>query len=123
MQGRHQPPTITPPIQASDPLRRIGAVTWIARDQALVGRKTAGGWVDVATVHAEAPDDPRTYLARVAHEIGDADRVMIMGPDALRTELEREYVTIYHRPDRLLDVAHVETLTEDELVERLRDLG
>lgn len=123
MQGRHQPPTITPPTPAADPLRRTGAVTWIARDQALIGRKTAGGWVDVATVHADAPDDPRTYLARVAHEIGDADRVMIMGPDALRTDLEREYVTIYHRPDRLLDVAHVETLTEDELLERLRGLG
>lgn len=123
MQGRHTPPTITPPAAAADPLRRTGAVTWIAREQALVGRKTAGGWVDVATVHAEAPDDPRTYLARVAHEIGDAERVMIIGPDVLRTELEREYVTIYHRPDRLLDVAHVETLTEDELLERLRDLG
>lgn len=123
MQGRHTPPTITPPAVAADPLRRTGAVTWIAREQALVGRKTAGGWVDVATVHADAPDDPRTYLARVAHEIGDAERVMIIGPDVLRTELEREYVTIYHRPDRLLDVAHVETLTEDELLERLRDLG
>jgi len=123
MQGRHQPPTITPPKTTADPLRRIGAVTWISRDQALVGRRTAGGWVDVATVHADAPDDPQTYLARVAHEIGDAERVMIIGPDTLRTELEREYVTIYHRPERLLDVAHVETLTEDELVERLRDLG
>jgi hypothetical protein len=123
MQGRHQPPTITPPATAADPLRRIGAVTWISREQALVGRRTAGGWVDVATVHADAPDDPQTYLARVAHEIGDAEKVMIIGPDTLRTELEREYVTIYHRPERLLDVAHVETLTEDELVERLRGLG
>jgi hypothetical protein len=123
MQGRHQPPTIAPPTTSTDPLRRVGAVTWIARDQALIGRKTAGGWVDVATVHAAAPDDPRTYLARVAHEIGDADRVMIIGPDALRTELEREYTTIYHRPDRLLDVAHVETLSEDELLARLRDIG
>jgi len=123
MQGRHQPPTITLPTTTADPLRRTGAVTWIDGGQALVGRKTAGGWVDVATVHAEAPDDPRTYLARVAHEIGDADRVMIIGPDALRTELEREYVSIYRRPERLLDVAHVKTLTEDELIERLRDLG
>jgi hypothetical protein len=123
MQGRHQHPTIDPPTPVFDPLRRIGAVTWIARDQALVGRRTAGGWIDVATVQAEAPGDPGTYLARVAHEIGDADRVTIIGPDTLRTELEREYVTIYHRPDRLVDVAHVEKLTEDELVSRLRDLG
>ena len=40
MQGRHQPPTLAPP-PAVDPLRRVGAVTWIARDQALVLYGTA----------------------------------------------------------------------------------
>ena len=123
MQGRQQATTMTVPAPAADQIRRVGAVTWIARDRALVGRKTAGGWVDIATVPAEAPGDPDTYLARVAHEIGDADRVVVMGPDWLRTSLEREYVTIYHRPDRLVDVADAEPPTEEQLISRLRGLG
>jgi hypothetical protein len=118
MQGRHKGP-VTTEGPAVDPLRRVGAVTWISEAHALVARKTASGWIDVARVDREPTAAGRTYLARVVHEIGDADRVVIMGPDTLRTELEREYVTIFHRPDRLVDVEPAGGVDEAELVARV----
>lgn len=121
MQGRHSTTqTAAPPI--ADALRRVGAITWISPARAIVARRAASGWVDVARVENPTPDEEMPYLARVAHEIGDADRVLIMGADAIRTELEREYVRIYHRPDRLVDIEPSGDVTEDQLVERLRGM-
>jgi nitrous oxide reductase len=99
------------------------AVTWIDAGHAIVARTGKAGTVMVETIEHEAPrGELDTYLARVAHEIGDRDRVVILGPGSMRTALEREYVTIYRRPDRLLDVEPAGPVTADELVERVRDL-
>lgn len=118
MQGR------TPrPATARSVLRRAsGAITWIDARRAIIARTAPAGAIDVETVAAETEGDGRTYLARVAHEIGDRERVVIMGPSELRTMLEREYVTISHRPDRLIDVEPSGPVTEEELVRRLRRL-
>ena len=120
MQGRHRAPGTMKPVAASDPLRRVAALAWVGPDVTLVARRTASGWVDVARVVRD--DDASTYLGRVAHQVGDAARVLIMGPDCLRTELEREYVAIFHHPDRLVDVELAGDVTEAALVERLRGL-
>ena len=121
MQGRHTTQPAAP--RTTDALRRVGAITWISPARAIVARRAASGWVDVARVENPTPDLEMPYLARVAHEIGDADRVLIMGADDVRTELEREYVRIYHRPDRLVDVEPAGEVTEEQLVERLRELS
>ncbi len=120
MQGRHPRPTIAPPVAT----RRhpTGAITWIDRDHALIARRSREGAIDVASVRRDTPD-ASSYLGRIVHEIGDRDRVVILGPGSLRTELEREYVTIYHRPDRLIDVEPASEMTEAELVARLRELS
>jgi hypothetical protein len=55
-------------------------------------------------------------------EMGDRDRIVILGPDAMRVELEREYVTINRRPDRLLDVENTPEVDELGLVDRLTTL-
>jgi hypothetical protein len=121
MQGRHTP---MQPAARSAPagLRRVGAITWLSPDRAIVARRAATGWVDVAHVDNATPGLEMPYLAHVAHEIGDAERVVILGGDAVRTELEREYVRIYQRPDRIVDVEASEEVSEDALVERLRAL-
>jgi hypothetical protein len=78
----------------------------------------------VTEIHrgATAPDDDPTFLARVADVIDDADRVVILGPCDMRTRLEREYVTIWHRPDRLVDVEPSGPVTSAELLDRLEHL-
>jgi hypothetical protein len=59
------------------------------------------------------------YLAHVVHEIGDRERVMIVGPTSVRLALEREYVAISHRPDRLVSVPRSAGASGAELVDRL----
>ena len=127
MQRRHRTPTISTPVPTgptADWLRHpTGAITWVGTDHALVARRSADDEIDIAAIERETAGDRERYLARIAKQIGARDRVLIMGPDALRTELEREYVAIYHRPDRLVDVEPATEPSEAELVARLRELS
>ena len=52
-------------------------------------------------------DPEASYLLRIIHEAEDCERLVVMGPDASRVAFEREYVAIYRRPDRLIDVGQV----------------
>ena len=81
------------------------AITWIDRGRAIVARTTTPGSFDVTEVYLplESPEGGPA-LARVADVIGDRERVVITGTPEMRTALEREYVSIYRRPDRLVDV-------------------
>ncbi|HLO36825.1 MAG TPA: hypothetical protein VK194_12110, partial [Candidatus Deferrimicrobium sp.] len=63
------------------------------------------------------------YLADVVREIGDRERVMILGPNEVRLDLEREYVAIYRRPERLVDVEPAGRLDAEALVRRARRLA
>jgi hypothetical protein len=106
--------------------RHLGVVVWIDPDQAFVATKNGSGHV-TSVIVARPPAVPTvTYLAHVAHLIGDAERVVISGPDAMRTELEREYTAVQHRPDRIIDVEPVDEAgapTEAELLARLEELA
>jgi hypothetical protein len=64
-----------------------------------------------------------SYLAQVIRVIGDRQRVVILGPSTVRLALEREYVAIFRRPDRLVDVEPAGTISSEELVDRLRALA
>ena len=46
---------------------------------------TPFGAIDV--IELTRIDDDETYLARVADRIGDPERVLILGPGSMRTEL------------------------------------
>ena len=119
MQGRRPGARIVSPTTSRR--RPRGAVTWIDRDRALVARDRPDGGIAISAVDRDRAE--RTvYLGRVACEIGDRDRLVIMGPGQLRTELEREYVVTYRRPDRLLDVEPAAEMTEAELIRRLDEL-
>lgn len=119
MHGRARHPTATTALR-----RASGAITWIDHGQAIVARTVPTGLIDVATVdRGEGIVEGTTFLARVAHEIGDRDRVVILGPDDMRTELEREYVAIDHRPERIVDVEPSGPVTLEELVDRLHELA
>jgi hypothetical protein len=121
MHGRSKQPRSTGPatIALGHP---SGAVTWIDSTRAVIARTAATGGVSVEVVPHQVLAGTAPYLARVVDGIGDRDRILILGPDAMRVELEREYVTIYHRPDRLLDVEASGPTEQAELVRRLEVL-
>jgi hypothetical protein len=115
MRGAHRTPTVT--------TARPSAVAWVDERHAIVARSIADDIVvsELAAKTAEGRTDT-SYLTRVVDEIGDQDRLVILGPSSTRLALEREYVTIFHRPDRLLDVEFAEPLGRDAIVERLRSI-
>jgi hypothetical protein len=99
------------------------AVVWIERGRALVVR--GGDGADHATFEVRLPELAAATppaLADVAHSIGMVDRVLVIGPDDLRTALEREIVAIGHRPDTIREARPTGPVDEAYLVERLRHL-
>ena len=63
------------------------------------------------------------FLGTVVRRIGDRERVMILGPGSSRMALERAYVAIDRRADRLIDVEPAGAIDEEDLVERVRVLA
>ncbi len=120
MHGRTRQPA--PPDRVATLSHPTGAVTWIDPARAVIARTATSGGVALKTIRSESARGRAPFLARVVDEIGDRDRVLILGPDAMRVELEREYVSIYHRPDRILDVEASGPTGQDELVRRLEAL-
>ena len=101
-----------------------GAVAWIDHSTALVAQRSEAGLPVVTEVVRDptVPGGDPTFLARVTDRIGDADRVVILGPGDMRTRLEREYVTIWHRPDRIVDVEPSGPVSAEQLLERLANV-
>lgn len=98
------------------------AVAWINRRQAIVATMGSDGRISTCEINRGLePELP--YLALVVRAIGDRQRVVILGPSSIRLALEREYVAIYRRPDRLVDVEPAGALHAEELVGRLRALA
>lgn len=106
MHGQSREPALRP--RNVDPtigsLRPRSAITWVDRRRAIVVKTAPDGAVEVDRIERDAPGDGRTYLARIAHALGDEDRVVVVGPWLERTELEREYVAVWGHPERLVDV-------------------
>jgi hypothetical protein len=96
------------------------AVVWLDPFRAMVAR-TRAGRSEVTDVDREL-DPEASYLLRVIREAANCDRVVIMGPDASRIAFEREYVALYQRPDRLIDIGIEAAPQPRQLVDRLRFL-
>jgi hypothetical protein len=108
---------ITPAPQQS-PGHVPAALVWLDRSHALVARAYPGGTL-VTAIDRNFGDPEAAFLLDVVHEAAECDRLVVMGPDAARLAFEREYVALYHRPDRLVD-AGVELEPEPrELADRL----
>jgi len=76
----------------------------------------------VVTALERSRESSAEFLGRVAHEATDCDRLIVMGPGDERLAFEREYVTIYQRPDRLVDDEPAAGATRFDLLDRLRML-
>ena len=100
------------------------AIAWIDARHALIARTAANRQVEFTEVKA-TPDpagERSPYLAKVAHELGDRDRIVVLGPGTQRLDLERQYVGIYHHPDRIVDVDESDMVDRDGLLARLQDI-
>ena len=98
------------------------AVVWINGRQAIVAGVSHDGGISTCEItRGWMREQP--YLAQVVRAIGDRQRVLILGPSSIRLALERDYVAMYRRPDRLVDVEPAGPFTSEELVDRVRTLA
>jgi hypothetical protein len=107
---------ITPPTVAPS------AVVWIDEHLANVAMMSHDGRISTCEINRGWLREP-AYLAQVVRVIGDRPRVVILGPSSIRLALEREYVSILGRPDRLIDVEPATAFDADDLLQRLRALA
>ena len=83
---------------------RSEAVVWIDREQALIVAGARDGSERVEILDRALIETESAFEARATDAVLDADRVLVSGPADVRTDFERTYVAITHRPDRLVDL-------------------
>jgi hypothetical protein len=98
------------------------AVVWINGRQAAVAAMSHDGRISTCEI-SRGWWSQAAFLAQVVRQIGDRQRVVILGPSSIRLALEREYVAMFQRPDRLVDVEPAGSVSLEELVERVRTLA
>jgi hypothetical protein len=106
-------PATTPPTP--------DAVVWVDERHAIVARADIEG-IATTEVRRVGQQELR-YLARVVHEIADREHVMIVGPQTLKLALEREFVSISHRPERLIAPPVAARDSGAEILDRLERLA
>lgn len=109
---------------ASDTRSGVSAVVWIEPGRALLVRGTPSG--EASSTETEIPSQPTETipaLAAVAHQIGEVDRVLVLGASDLRTALEREIVAIGHRPETIVEAVVEGPVDADVLLAKLARLA
>lgn len=101
------------------------AVVWVDETEAIVAVANHTGHIDVTGIlcPVSGPDARTWYIRRIVARIGRRDRVLILGPDRARLDVEREYVFQFGRPDRLIDVEPADAMERHEVVKRLHELA
>ena len=100
---------------------RPDAVVWVDERHAIVARADSGG-IATTEIRRVGQAEER-YLARVVHELGNREHVMIVGVSTVKLALEREYVAISHRPDRLIPAPAAARQAGAEILERIERLA
>jgi hypothetical protein len=77
---------------------------WIDHDQALIVEQGSDGPPCVELLDRAPAESEAAFEARTVDEVLAEDRVVVSGPAFARTDFERAYVGVTHRPDRLVDV-------------------
>lgn len=94
------------------------AVVWIDERHAIVARLEPAGLIATVDIQRRQRAEGR-FLAQVVHEIGGRERVMVVGPEPIRLALERRYVAVSHRPDRLVAAPPQARLAGAGILERI----
>jgi hypothetical protein len=81
------------------------ATIWIDHHQAVIVDRDEDRPETVEILTRGTYESEASFERRVAGEISGDDRVVVTGPAYARTQFERAYVALTHRPDRIVDVA------------------
>lgn len=88
---------------------REATVVQITSDGRMSTFEISRGWL------RESP-----YLAHIVHAIGDQKRLLILGPGSIRLALEREYASMFPRPERMVEVKASGPVDAPQLADRIR---
>lgn len=94
--------TARTPTEDLRPARKV--VVWIDHDQAFIVGHGPDGRETVELVDRVQGESEADFEARTVGEVVDDEQVVVSGPAYARTDFERAYVAVTHRPDRLIDV-------------------
>ena len=84
--------------------RRGEATVWIDHHQAVIVDREGDDAETVEILTRGTHEDEAAFDRRAVGELSGEDRVVVTGPAYARTEFERAYVALTHRPDRIVDV-------------------
>ena len=101
---------------------RPDAVVWIDERHAIVAQRDPVGGISTVEVRRLQQAEPR-YLGRVVHELAGQEHVMLIGAQPLRLALERRFVAMTHRPERLMPAAPAARIEGARLVDGLHRLA
>jgi hypothetical protein len=97
-------------------------VVWVDAQHAIVASTDLDGGIATATVD-RGTECETEYLAHVVDAIGNRPTVSVVGPSSVRLALEREFVAISHRPERLVGIPLSARLAEAQILQRMRRLA
>ena len=81
--------------------QRPDAVVWVDERHAIIAQRDPAGRISTVEIR-RAQQNQERYLGDVSHEIGTHEHVLVVGPQPIRLALERRFVAVGHRPDRLM---------------------
>ena len=117
-----EPPSLAAPERPQHSTAHSSAAVWINGRSAIIAAMDPEGQISTCEIDRGIEPEP-SYLAIVVRTIGDRERILIFGPSSTHLALEREFVAMYRRPDRLVDVEPGDALDRAELVRRLCELA
>lgn len=83
---------------------RREAVVWIDHEQAVIVEQSLDQIPEVEILTRMPSEAETTFGGRAVDQVLDDDRIVVTGPAYARTDFERAYVAVTHRPDRIVDV-------------------
>jgi hypothetical protein len=95
------------------------AVVWVNSREATVVQITGDGRMSTFEI-SRGWLRKTPFLVQIVRAIGDQKRLLILGPGSIRLALEREYVSMFPRPERLVEVKASGPVDAPQLADRIR---
>ena len=86
--------------------KRFGPETilWIDHEQAVIVGRDANGRDTMETLERDSAESEGRFEVRIVDELIDDRSLVVTGPEEVRTDFDRAYVALTHRPDHLTDI-------------------
>lgn len=82
------------------------ASIWIDDDEAVIRSAADDGHAILDRLVRNHGESPMAFDVRVVDEVRDDAIIEVDGPERSRLRFERAYVSVTHRPDRLVDAVN-----------------